>query len=309
MELSQLRHFVQTAAMLNYSRAAEALGIGQPALSKSIQNLEKAINVRLFERSKRSVKLTHAGAAFLEEVQGALSKLDMARNIAQRLEGGEVGRIRIGWIATAHHYGVQHFIRKFRSKWKSILLVVEEIPNAEQPEALRSGKIDLGFFSTSGADLDGLAVHVLDRCDYIAAVPSSWPEAKRKQLKLKDLARHPFVCKSPDAAPPHHFNEIMAACCAAGFTPKVAQLTKDTASVRSLVACEIGVALLPKMRTLPKVDGVTYIPLVGAPPYLTLELAMAWVPRGVSTALQALIQVISEDKLCDQRKYDNQIAP
>lgn len=296
MELSQLKHFVETARQLNFTRAAESLGIGQPALSRSIGNLESSVGVRLLDRTKRSVKLTEAGKAFLDEIQAALARIENARSIAQRVNQGEIGTIRIGWIATAHHYGLQHFIRKFRAARPNIELIVEEIPNSQQPDALRQGVIDLGFCSTSGANLDDLAVHVIDRCSYLAAVPSAWPEAKQKRLRLKDLANRPFVCKALDAPGPRYYNEMMAACLADGFTPRIAQFTRDSASIRSLVACEIGIAFMPQMKTLPRIDGVTYVPLAGLPSYFRLELAMLWVPRGVPPALAGLIQLIRQGR-------------
>ena len=287
---------METAQRLNFSRAAEALGIGQPALSRSISKLESSVGVRLLERTKRSVRLTEAGMAFLDEIQVALARLETARNIAQRVKEGEIGKIRIGWIATAHHYGLQHFIRKFRATRPNVQLVVEEIPNSQQPDALRRGAIDLGFCSTSGVVLDELAVHVIDRCSYLAAVPSSWPEAKRKRLRLKDLSSRPFVVKALDAPGPRYYDEMIAACLAEGFTPKIAQFTKDSASIRSLVACEIGIAFMPQMKTLPKVEGVTYVPLAGLPSYFKLELAMLWVPRGVPPALASLIRLIKDGR-------------
>jgi DNA-binding transcriptional LysR family regulator len=96
IELRQLQYFVVVAEELHFSRAAQRLGISQPPLSRQIQELEKRLGVRLFERSKHSVRLTVAGRVFLEETRKTLEQVVRSQQLAQRAAHGELRRLALG---------------------------------------------------------------------------------------------------------------------------------------------------------------------------------------------------------------------
>src|SRR5690242_17964377 len=97
MELRHLRYFVAVAEELHFSRAAERLHIGQPPLSQQIQALEQEVGAQLLERSKRRVRLTAAGALFLDDARRILALSAQAAQTARRAGRGEVGELRIGF--------------------------------------------------------------------------------------------------------------------------------------------------------------------------------------------------------------------
>ena len=96
MELRQLRYFVAVAEELNFGRAAGRLRIAGPSLSQQIKALERDLGVRLFDRDRRSVKLTETGQALLPEVRGLLKQADKLRRHAAGLSGAET--VRIGYV-------------------------------------------------------------------------------------------------------------------------------------------------------------------------------------------------------------------
>src|SRR6185437_2415146 len=98
------------------------------------------------------------------------------------------------------------------------------------------------------------------------------------------------------------YHEKMAACLNAGFTPNIVQVAVDAGIIRSLVACEIGVALLPNTRMVPQAEGVTFVPLVDTPDYLRVDLAMAWIPRGLPATISALIECIKNGSNYPRKK-------
>lgn len=95
-ELSQLRCFVAVARELNFRRAAEHLHMTQPPLSRQIQLLEDDLNVKLFERTSRSVRLTAAGKSFFVEAQDLLKRAEAASLTARQAEAGSMEAFRSG---------------------------------------------------------------------------------------------------------------------------------------------------------------------------------------------------------------------
>ena len=101
MELRRLHYFVATAEELHVGRAAERLGIAQPALSQQLKVLESSLGVKLFQRVGRGIELSDAGLAFLPEARSAIAQTDRAWTVARRAARGEQGRIAIGYVGSA----------------------------------------------------------------------------------------------------------------------------------------------------------------------------------------------------------------
>src|SRR5581483_10548889 len=103
MELRHLHYFVAVAEELHFGRAATRLHIAQPPLSQQIRQLEAELGVRLFERTRRRVALTHAGAVYLADVRRVLADLEAAGQRARLAEQGQVGWLALGFVATASY--------------------------------------------------------------------------------------------------------------------------------------------------------------------------------------------------------------
>jgi DNA-binding transcriptional LysR family regulator len=97
MELRHLRYFVAVAEELSFTRAADRLHIGQPPLSQQVQALEEEIGAVLFDRSRRTIRLTEAGRVFLEDARRVLALAANAAETARRVEKGEIGQLKIGF--------------------------------------------------------------------------------------------------------------------------------------------------------------------------------------------------------------------
>src|SRR5918993_5025798 len=101
MELRHLRYFVAVGEEEHFGRAAQRLRVAQPALSRQIQDLEREIGFKLFDRLSRGVKISSAGKLFLEDTRGILQQLNEATERAQRVAGGQSGTLRIGFTENA----------------------------------------------------------------------------------------------------------------------------------------------------------------------------------------------------------------
>src|SRR5262245_36755259 len=103
MELRHLRYFVEVARALNFTNASRNLRVAQPALSRQIRQLEEELGVRLLERSRRGVRLTPAGEAFLGEARGVLEQSAQAVRVAQRTSLGKAGQLNVGYVWGLFH--------------------------------------------------------------------------------------------------------------------------------------------------------------------------------------------------------------
>ena len=259
MELRHLRYFVAVAEERNFGRAARRLNIAQPPLSRQIHDLERELGTPLFERGPRGVDLTHAGRAFLPEVRLVLAQAERAQRTAQRAASGETGRLRVGFVEAATHSGMlPDVLGFFRMHLPGIGLSLLEMDSAQQTEALREGRIDLGI--VAGTPLDGdrsLHAEQVYGERLVLAVPPGHGMAERKRLTLADLADENFVFIPRYTAPALH-DDLIARCRDAGFSPRVAQEAAGWHTMVSLVSAGVGLAFVPESLTRHERGGVTY---------------------------------------------------
>lgn len=269
MELRHLRYFLAVAEEGHVTRAAERLGMQQPPLSQQIRALERELDVRLFRRLPRGVELTEAGAAFLAEVRTILGEVDHAVAAARRTARGEQGRLALGFTSSApFHPFVPRTIRAFREAWPRVSLTLEESGTTALIEAVRGGRIDAAFIRTPVADPAGLRLDPLLEEPMVVALPAEHPLAppaggEATAIALRALAAETFlVFRRPDG--PGLYDTTIAACLAAGFTPRIGQEAPRIVSTLNLVAAGLGIALVPSSLQRMQMDGVAWRRLAGA---------------------------------------------
>src|SRR5215210_5514321 len=130
--LDQVRAFVVVAEELHFGRAAERLQMTQPPLSRSMQKLERAVGVRLFERDNRKVELTTAGKTFLTDARRILALASGALEQAQRMSAGSVGTVRIGFTATSTFSVLASLLNQVAEAYPEIHLDLYEMVTREQ---------------------------------------------------------------------------------------------------------------------------------------------------------------------------------
>jgi DNA-binding transcriptional LysR family regulator len=271
MELRQLRYFTTLAEELHFGRAAKRLALTQPPLSQAILNLERELGVRLFERTRRRVALTHAGRAFLEEARQTLVRADRAADRARRAGRGEVGRLAVGFLANTAYTLLPLVLRDFARGFPGVSLDLRELTIPQQVDALQRGNIDVGLLRPPVADAEIVADTVLEE-PFVLALPAGHPLAKLKRVPLKRLADEPFVLFP--RTPGFVFHDlILGYCLRGGFTPRVAQEVNQTHAVVGLVSGGLGVALVPASARKFGLPGVVYRPMREATPLARVAVA------------------------------------
>src|SRR5690242_5299108 len=275
MELRHLRYFVAVAEELHFGRAAERLNIAQPPLSRQIRDLERELGTPLFVRGARNIELTPAGRAFLPEARLTLAQAERAQRTAQRAARGETGRLRVAFIDAATLSGVlPDVLAFFRMHLPSIGLSLFEMDLPQQADALRDGRIDLGIVQNPPADAERwLRVETVFHDPLIAAVPRGHRLAGRKRLSLSELADEAFVL-FPRTVAPMLYDDVIARCRAARFSPRIVQEAVGWHTVVSLVSAGIGIALVPQSLGAQRGVGVAFRPVSDL--RIHMELTAIW---------------------------------
>jgi DNA-binding transcriptional LysR family regulator len=286
MELRPLRYFVTVARELHFGRAALKLGIAQPPLSRQIQKLEAELGFTLFDRSRRQVALSPAGAVLLGHAEAVLDSLEAGVREARRTSAGERGRVAVGYPSSLAYTGLVGLLRAFRAEFPDVELTVRELPHAGQLEAIRSGQLDVGFVRGPLAER-GLTSECVRREPLVLALPADHPLARQRRLRLEKLGAEPFVFFSRARAP-LFFDLLISLCERAGFSPRIAQEAPQV-DVLSLVGAGFGISIVPaSVRGIRRTD-VVLRPFAGAP---MTELHVAWRTGDASPARQAFVNVV-----------------
>ena len=285
IELRHLYAFVAVADSLHFRRAAERLNVAQPALSRTIVQLEDAIGEALFVRNNRQVRLTDPGRIMLEESRQILRQIDDAVLKTQRAGRGELGRLAIGYTDFAITGELPALLDDFRRQNPDIHFDLSFGSTAQQLDDLTEGRLDFGFV-TGPVLTPGLRSRPIQRDRFIAAVGDNHPLAGRKSIRLEELAREPFILGARSMW--LHFRQMLEQICRqAGFEPHVAQETFNSETMFAFVACDFGVTVHLECATNYVRKGVTLLPLEGVKECLVTEVA--WREDGVTAVQQAFL--------------------
>jgi len=270
-ELRHLVYFREVARQLHYRKAAETLAVAQPALSRSITQLETALGVDLLTRTRRKVELTTAGRAFLERIEPLLRGLAAVPRDIQALAGGQAGHVRVAFTGLAMATVLPGILRDFNKRYPGIRVELNESPTSAQLESLKNGEIACGFFHPDATPPPGLSTQVLLQEKNGVLLPADHPLAKARKLRLRDLAGTPFVM-FPRAHNPGFYDRVLAAFQLAGVTPRIADEVWPRANAIGLVRAGLGATFMAPSEARQLPEEVTFRPLDGPAPESRLVL-------------------------------------
>lgn len=261
MELRHLRYFAVVAEELSFSRAATRLHISQPALSRQIKHLEDELGVLLLFRQSDGLRLTEAGHFFLEQAKEILQRSQIAIQSLQLHYSHIDQPLVIGYIPTILQSFLGKTLHQFGLAYPEIVIRLQEMPPADQVNALRKGAIDIAFMGNPPDELDHeFNVQCIRQVRIAALLPDIHPLAKRDSINLAELATEPFIGMSEETFPGRN-DRIRDTCHCAGFVPKLHVFADSHASMIALVAAGRGVAVMPnEAATLPHPQ-VVFMPL------------------------------------------------
>ncbi|TCK16411.1 LysR substrate-binding domain-containing protein [Marinobacterium mangrovicola] len=241
VEIRQLKAFLAVAERLHFGQAAAALHLTQPALSRTIQQLEEAIGEDLLIRSNRSVSLTEVGKVFMEKAQRIVDDLDEAIEIARQAGRGEHGILRIGYTDIAILGVLPRIVRNFRDIYPNVDIQLIHLPNVPQIQMLGEDKLDIAFVSGM-MPVDGFESREVKSDRFVALLPSDHPLTERSSLSLDDLKDEPFVIGEMRTWRDFRRN-LDALFLEHGFEPHVIQEASNSQAVFAFVGAGMGVSI------------------------------------------------------------------
>jgi DNA-binding transcriptional LysR family regulator len=269
MELRHLRHVIAVAEEGHITRAAERLGVAQPALSRLIKSIEHAIKVQLFRRVPRGVELTDAGRTFLDGARATFANLDRTLESARRTARGEEGQISVAFTSsTAFHPLVSRVIREFRETFPRVAVTFTQGNAADLVEQVENDRLDAAFSRLRIAKLQGLVFHPLLEEPMMVALSERHPLARTKTraIPLKRLSDETFVVNRQQGGLESIRDDVVDACRAVGFKPRIGQEAPNVIATLPLVAAGIGISILPASLQHMAIPGVGYRRLTGVAP-------------------------------------------
>lgn len=274
IELRVWRQFLAVAEELHFGRAAVRLHMSQPPLTQAIALLEQRLQVMLFERTKRYVALTPAGAALVPEVRDLLQRAQALPPYARAAATGELGRLRLGFVSTVGFALLPEWVRALRERHPGVQLELVEATGDVQLLALERGEMDAGFMlHAPGFAPPALICKRITSEPLIVALPQQHTLASQLQLTLDDVLTQPLVI-FPRHIAPSLYDAVFALYHGAGRLPQVAQEAIQMQTIVNLVSAGLGLAWVPASVQQFQRPGVVYRSVQGPVPQC--ETSLVW---------------------------------
>ena len=271
--LRQLQYFVAVAEKLSFGEAAKACHVTQPGLSAQIKNLERLLDVQLFERDRRTVLLTPAGETLLPLARKVLTSAAELEDVAGSLTQPLRGELRLGVIPTVAPYVLPDAIGAIRQRYPRLKLLLHEDMTARLVRLLEQGKLDLLLLALE-ADLGDAATLPLATDPFVAAMPAGHPLSEREQLEEADLAGEQVLLLEDG----HCLrDQALGVCDRIGADEAGDFRAGSLNTLAQMVAGGIGITLLPEVSL--KVETRPPSPLVIRPfrrPAPSRTIGLAW---------------------------------
>jgi len=274
--MQQLQYFRVLAKVQHYTKAAEILLISQPSLSYSIAELEKELNVSLFEKHGKKIKLSRYGEFFLTYVEKSLDMLDEGTKMLQILVDPLKGKVNLGYIYSLSSCFVPEFIENFYKEKsnKDITFNFIQNLNSNIMEDLKNGKTDLAFCVKPSKDTSYISIL---KQELYLIVPKNHPYAGRKEISLMEARDEPFVFLNKNSGLRDMINTTFNNL---GITPKIVFEAEECNAVITFVSLNFGISIIPKVPALDNSD-VSVISVKNPPCFRTVY--MAWMENRYMT--------------------------
>lgn len=241
MDIDQLSHFLKVAEHQNFTKAAEEVGLSQPAISRSLQRLEEEMGQPLLDRQNRKVILTEAGERLLSKAKNILSLVSDAKN--ELIDDGKSGTIRLGAIPTIAPYFLPSILRSFATKFPQARMVVQENTTQVLIQRLHHGEIDLAILAHPIPE-KYLEVESLFDEELFLVAAKGHPLTEKAVIRMTDLREYPFVLLEEA----HCLSDsIVSLCRSRSFQPISVERTSQLVTIQELVALHHGISFIPAM--------------------------------------------------------------
>lgn len=244
MDIRQLRYFIAVANARNFTRASEQLHIAQPPLSRQIQLLEDELGVQLLLRTSRPLQLTEAGRMFYEQALQIVNRLDQLKTTMQQTGLNQRQTLSIGFVASTLYGGLPMLVRKLRQHYPNLDIQLVELTSMQQFDALKSGRIDVGFGRIRTYDASVARTVLREERLVLAISPDSPLAASDGPIGLKELNAQKLIVY-PKEPRPSFADHILSILNDQAIRPSEIHEVREIQSALGLVAAQSGLCLIP----------------------------------------------------------------
>lgn len=243
MNLRDFRYLVALADTRHFGQAATRCHVSQPTLSAQIKKLENYLGVDLIERQPRRIALTDMGVKVVERARRLLAEADGIQALTRKEGDPLSGKLKVGLIPTIGPYLLPLVARKLHKQLPKLQLMLYEYQTAVLLDKLHKGEIDVGILALP-VDMDGLEAQKLYEEDFLLAVPSDHPLAKKTRVKPEDLPGETLLLLEDG----HCLrDQALAVCSRVDVTESLDYRATSLETLRQMVAAGLGVTLLPAL--------------------------------------------------------------
>lgn len=251
MNLNYLRYFLKLTEVGQYTKAAAEMGITQPSLSHAVSQLEEELNVRLIEKDGHQIRLTPYGEKLRQCAADSLDILEDGIREIRRMADGD-GLIRLGFLRTLGSDYIPHLAAEFLKMHpeKKVDFDFHTGVTLDLLEGLRGGSYDM-IFSSEPQDRTDLDCTSVMTQDLVLIVPDGHPLSDRYSVALKDTLEYPYVYFKERSGLRYESDRLFRQV---GQRPTIVYETEEDQVVAGLVANGFGIALVPYMDLLLKLN-------------------------------------------------------
>jgi LysR family transcriptional regulator, hca operon transcriptional activator len=290
MELRHLRYFVAVADELSFTRGAEKLRIAQPSLTRQIRDLEEELGTRLLDRTKKKVTLTREGQFFLDRAKRLLGlSAEMVKSVHE-LDRTINHTVNIGYMPNPFHCVLPASLTAFEKAFPDVSINLFGMPSAEQINAVKDNKLDIGFIGLFDAVKDSeLESLLVGSYKGVVLLPRGSSFAKGGSVRLKDLGRTFLVALSEKCYPGYR-RWLDAACQRVGVQAKVVEVLESDTALIQAVRSGLGIALLPEqIRDVPH-DNIV---IRAVTPPVLFSSTIVWKKSNSAAGLKAYLEIVN----------------
>jgi DNA-binding transcriptional LysR family regulator len=241
MNMRQIEAFAAVMKAGTVSRAAEIIGVSQPATSRLIADLERSLGFSLFSRVRSRIIPTPEGRLFYEDVEASFRGMDRLRSTAARIRDSGAGEIRIASLSSLSGSVVPKAIVKFRTRWPDATVTLMVQSSRDVRDGVASGAYDLGL-AADEIELAGIEQQIFVQPRELCALPPGHPLVGREVIRPHDLSGRDFIAYVPEDRVRRRFEMIFRE---AGVPmPRIVVETLYASTVYAMVAEGIGAGLL-----------------------------------------------------------------
>jgi len=292
IELRHLHYFRVLAEELHFRKAAERLFISQPGLTRQIKQMEEIYKTLLFDRGKRTVKLTEAGEFLKQEVDLIFNQLANVQTQIEKISEGKITNLKLGFIGSAVQTILPELLAKLKVKQPLIDVTLNELSNEVQMDMLLKNDLDFGFVRMENFP-SSIQIYPILTENFALVVPKNHPLSNKKKINLLDFKAESFILFSKQYST-SYYDLVMSIFRDQDFEPKVALRTVNALSIFNLVSQGLGIAIVPSSLKNGYNTNVDFIELTHIPQRTTLYLA--WNKKNRNPGIQLFIDILKDIK-------------